>query len=84
MVAILSDVSKGMPIEGFGRTKPKGLETATVDAFTGMKPGGGTRKTVEELFLPNRAQAIGQCRRGGGCRLARRGSAGARAASGRW
>ena len=53
--AILSDVSKGMPIEGFGRTKPKGLETATVDAFTGMKPSGGTRKTVEELFLPGTA-----------------------------
>jgi penicillin-binding protein 1A len=50
--AILSDVSKGMPIEGFGRTRPKGLETATVDAFTGMKPGPTTRKTVEELFIP--------------------------------
>ena len=37
--AILSDVSKGMPIEGFERTRPKGLETATVDAFTGMRPG---------------------------------------------
>ena len=33
--AILSDVAKGMPIEGFARTKPKGLVTATVDAFTG-------------------------------------------------
>jgi membrane peptidoglycan carboxypeptidase len=53
--AILSDVSKGMPIEGFGRTKPKGLVTATVDAFTGMKPNGATRKTVEELFLPGTA-----------------------------
>ncbi|HEY6571530.1 MAG TPA: transglycosylase domain-containing protein [Candidatus Limnocylindrales bacterium] len=53
--AILSDVSKGMPIEGFGRTKPKGLETARVDAFTGMKPGGGGRRTVEELFLPGTA-----------------------------
>jgi membrane peptidoglycan carboxypeptidase len=53
--AILSDVSKGMPIEGFRRTKPKGLDTATVDAFTGMKPNGATRKTVEELFLPGTA-----------------------------
>ena len=51
--AILSDISKGMPIEGFARTKPKGLVTATVDAFTGMLPGPGTRKTVEELFLPD-------------------------------
>ncbi len=53
--AILSDVSKGMPIEGFGRVRPKGLVTATVDAFTGMKPGGSTRKTVEEMFLPGTA-----------------------------
>jgi penicillin-binding protein 1A len=50
--AILSDVSKGMPIEGFGRVKPKGIDTATVDAFTGMKPGGATRRTVQEMFLP--------------------------------
>jgi membrane peptidoglycan carboxypeptidase len=50
--AILSDVSKGMKIEGFSRVKPKGLVTATVDAFTGMRPGGSTRKTVKELFLP--------------------------------
>ena len=53
--AILSDVSKDLPVEGFARTKPKGLVTATVDAFTGMKPGASTRKTVEELFLPGTA-----------------------------
>ncbi len=53
--AILSDVSKGMPIEGFARTKPKGLVTAKVDAFTGMRPGSTTRKTVDELFLPGTA-----------------------------
>lgn len=53
--AILSEVSKGMPIDGFSRTKPKGLVTATVDAFTGMKPSGGSRKTVQELFLPGTA-----------------------------
>ncbi len=53
--AILSDVSKGMPIEGFAKTRPKGLETAKVDAFTGMKPGAGSRRTVEELFLPGTA-----------------------------
>ncbi|HEY4190041.1 MAG TPA: transglycosylase domain-containing protein, partial [Candidatus Limnocylindrales bacterium] len=50
--AILSDVSKGMPIEGFARIKPKNLVTATVDAFTGMKPGPSTRKTVSEMFIP--------------------------------
>lgn len=49
--AIMSDVSKGMKIEGFARTRPKGLVTATVDAFTGMKPSGGGR-TIEELFIP--------------------------------
>jgi membrane peptidoglycan carboxypeptidase len=50
--AILSDVSKDLKVEGFGRTRPKGLVTATVDAFTGMKPTGATRRTVEELFIP--------------------------------
>ena len=49
--AIMSDVSKGMPIEGFRRVKPKGLVTRTVDAFTGTVPGPSTRKTVPELFL---------------------------------
>ena len=49
--AILSDVSKGLPIEGFARLKPKGLVTATVDAFTGMQPGPGTVKTVPEIFI---------------------------------
>ena len=44
--AILSDVSKGLPIEGFSRVRPKGLVTATVDAFTGMKPGGATRRAT--------------------------------------
>ena len=49
--ALLSDVSKGMPIEGFSRVKPKGLVTKKVDAFTGLKPSGATRRTVEELFI---------------------------------
>jgi membrane peptidoglycan carboxypeptidase len=53
--AILSEVSKELPIERFERLKPKSLETATVDAFTGMKPGPATRKTVKELFLPGTA-----------------------------
>jgi penicillin-binding protein 1A len=50
--AIMSDIAKGMPIDRFARTRPKGLTTAKVDAFTGMKPGPTTRKTVTELFLP--------------------------------
>ncbi len=53
--AILSDVSKGLPIEGFRRTKPKGIDTVTVDAFTGMLPNGATVKRVDELFLPGTA-----------------------------
>ncbi|MEO5964796.1 MAG: transglycosylase domain-containing protein, partial [Candidatus Limnocylindrales bacterium] len=51
--AILSDVSKGYPIDGFNRVKPKGLVTEKVDAFTGLKPGPATRKTVDELFIAN-------------------------------
>jgi len=53
--AIMSEVSKGMPIEGFNRVKPKTLQTATVDAFTGMLPGPTTTKTVKELFLQGTA-----------------------------
>ena len=53
--AIMSEVSKGFPIDGFSRVKPKGLVTATVDAFTGMKPGGATSKTVKELFISGTA-----------------------------
>ena len=53
--AILSEVSKGMKIEGFSRVRPKGLVTATVDAFTGMLPGPTTSKVVKELFLPGTA-----------------------------
>ena len=30
---------------------PAGLQTATVDAFTGLKPGPFTTKTVKELFI---------------------------------
>ena len=48
--AILTEISKGMPIAKF--KQPRGLKTATVDAFTGLKPGPFTRKTVKEIFLP--------------------------------
>lgn len=53
--AILSDVSKDLPVEQFSRLKPKGLELATVDAFTGMKPGPSTVKTIQELFITGTA-----------------------------
>jgi membrane peptidoglycan carboxypeptidase len=48
--SILTEISEGLPIAEF--VPPEGLETAEVDAFTGLKPGPFTRKTVEELFLP--------------------------------
>ena len=48
--AILTAVSKDLPIAAF--KAPDGLKTATVDAFTGLKPGPFTTKTVKELFLP--------------------------------
>ncbi len=50
--AIMSEISKGMPIESFSSSKPAGLVTATIDAFTGMKPGPTTRKTITEMYLP--------------------------------
>ncbi len=53
--AIMSEVSKGMPIESFSRVKPSGLVTATVDAFTGMLPGPTTTRTINELYLPGTA-----------------------------
>ncbi len=48
--AIMTEVSKGMKIASF--KPPSGLKSATVDAFTGLKPGPFTKKTVKELFLP--------------------------------
>ena len=32
-------------------TRPKGLKEATVDAFTGLKPGPFSNKTVREIFI---------------------------------
>ena len=37
------------PIRDFAR--PKGIEEADVDAFTGLKPGPFTSKTVREVFI---------------------------------
>jgi len=48
--AILEEISQQYGISKF--RAPAGLETATVDAFTGLKPGPFTKKTVKELFLP--------------------------------
>jgi membrane peptidoglycan carboxypeptidase len=50
---IMRDVSKSLPIEGWHQ--PSGLETATVDAFSGMKPGPFTTKTVKEIFIKGTA-----------------------------
>ena len=49
--AILTEVTKGTKIAQFKPPKDA-LKTATVDAFTGLKPGPFTRKTVKEFFLP--------------------------------
>ncbi|HEX7347607.1 MAG TPA: transglycosylase domain-containing protein [Candidatus Limnocylindrales bacterium] len=47
--AILSEVSNKLPVAGF--KAPGGLVTAQVDAFTGLRPGPFTKKTVKELFI---------------------------------
>jgi len=47
--AFLDEVTKGRPITDF--TEPPGIVTATVDAYTGLKPGPFSTKTVQELFI---------------------------------
>jgi hypothetical protein len=49
--AILTEVSKGEKIAQFKRPA-SGIVTARVDAFTGLKPGPFSTKTVSEYFLP--------------------------------
>ena len=46
---IMRDVSHGIPIATWQR--PGGIVEATVDAFSGLKPGASTTKTVQELFI---------------------------------
>jgi len=46
---ILTDISKGTPIVDF--KQPGGIVTASVDAFTGLKPGPFTSRTVKEFFI---------------------------------
>jgi Membrane carboxypeptidase/penicillin-binding protein len=48
--AITAEVSKGEKIASF--KAPTDVVRATVDAFTGLKPGPFTTKTVSELFVP--------------------------------
>jgi penicillin-binding protein 1A len=50
---IMRDVSKGMPIANW--KAPGGLETATVDAFSGLRPGPLSSKTVKEIFIKGTA-----------------------------
>jgi membrane peptidoglycan carboxypeptidase len=50
---IMRDVSKGIPIATW--KQPAGIETATIDAFTGAKPGPYTKKKVDELFIKDTA-----------------------------
>jgi membrane peptidoglycan carboxypeptidase len=47
--AIMTEVSRKYPIASF--RAPGGLVTATVDAFTGLRKGPYTTKTVKELFI---------------------------------
>jgi membrane peptidoglycan carboxypeptidase len=49
--AILSDVSKGLPVSRFERVRPKGLVTARVDPFTGARAAPGSSRAVTELFI---------------------------------
>ncbi len=48
--AILSEVSKGLPIADFPGA-PKGVVQADVDAFSGLLPGPFTSRTVKEWFI---------------------------------
>jgi membrane peptidoglycan carboxypeptidase len=47
--AIMTEVSRKYPIASF--RAPSGLVTATVDAFTGLRRGPYTTRTVKELFI---------------------------------
>jgi hypothetical protein len=50
--SIIQEVTKGEKITQFKPPPPGELDTATVDAFTGLRPGPYTKKTVKEFFLP--------------------------------
>ena len=48
---IMTEISQNMPIAKFTDHRPKGLVTKEVDAFSGLLPGPGTVRTVEEIFI---------------------------------
>jgi membrane peptidoglycan carboxypeptidase len=45
----LDDVTRTWPIQDFA--KPSGITTLSVDAYSGMRPGPFTTKTVSEIFI---------------------------------
>ena len=51
--AYVRDLTAGMPIGQFVR--PKGLDRAAIDAWSGGRPGGYTRETIEEWFIDGTA-----------------------------
>ena len=51
--AFLTQASHGMPMADFKR--PSGIVDATVDAFTGLKPGPFSKKTVKEPTIDDLA-----------------------------
>jgi membrane peptidoglycan carboxypeptidase len=53
---IISDVTKGMPIEKFKR--PGGIVEVEVDAWSGLRPGPGTQQTVTELFIDGTQEGL--------------------------
>ncbi len=53
---IMSEVTEGTPIAKF--KQPDGLVEVEVDAFSGMKPGPGTVRTVKELFIKGTEESL--------------------------
>jgi membrane peptidoglycan carboxypeptidase len=49
--AILSEISRGLPMASFDDHRPRGIVSAEVDAFSGLRPGPFTTRTVRELFI---------------------------------
>ena len=53
---IITDVTKGTPIEKFKR--PNGIVEVEVDAWSGLRPGPGTQQTVTELFIDGTQEGL--------------------------
>ena len=53
---IISDVTKGTPIEKFKR--PDGIVEVKVDAWSGLRPGPGTQSTITELFIDGTQEGL--------------------------